>query len=129
MLQTLTESYAWIQQQALPVDACFVAGIYAFLQKRPHLGDHVGIDGIVLHGPRFPTHMHDAGSRIGLGHGLPHPGVPQTGHVVHQVAAGLQRETRNLGLACIHGDDRIKLAQAFDDGDHTRALDRYLDWR
>ncbi len=122
MLEPLAESYPRIKQQPSSGDAGIIADGDALLQKCPHFPDHIHVGRFVLHGPRCAQHVHDAGGGVGLGHHLEHVGISQSGHVVHQMTSRLQGEAGYLGFAGIYGDDRIKLTQAFDDRDHTRAL-------
>ena len=118
LLRRLAETRPRVDADALMRDACIEQLLRALVQPRAHVGHHIVVDGIVLHGGRRALHMHDHQPRIAIERHLLHGWVGEAGHIVDD------RSARFHGTAGHFGMTRIRrYAQALGD----EALDHRAD--
>ncbi|MNM89584.1 hypothetical protein D3C81_1018170 [compost metagenome] len=75
-----------------------------------HFGVDVRIAGIVLHGGRLATHVHQAYRQAAVGGGLQGARALQGAHVVDQAGTEARRFAHHRGGGGIHGNGDIQLA-------------------
>ncbi len=100
----LAESDAGIDSDALPRHPGPLGDPGPIQQERLHLGDHVSVLRIILHGAGRSQHVHQHQSRLARRHQFSHTRSLQRSHVVDDLGPGIQGRSGYLDLGGVDRD-------------------------
>lgn len=106
MIDGLAEADAGIKHDPLARHARGERHVHPFGEERAHVIDDVVVVRVVLHRPRLTTHVHETHVAPAVGHERRHVGVAQSGDVVDERRARVERRLGHDGLHRVHGHAR-----------------------
>ena len=87
-----------------------------------HLGDHIVVLRVLLHGARLALHVHDHHAAIAFGGNLHHGRIAEARHVVDDGGAGFHARLRHSGMTGVHAHADALLGKGAHHGKHAGRL-------